>query len=158
MDSVLQGIAGVTCYIDDILVSSTDEESHLRALEEVLSHLEKHGFKLKLEKCEFLLKNIEYLGHIVSKDGIQPVPTKVEAIVNAPTPTNVQQLRSFLGLTNYYGKFIQKLPSYTLYTIYFKLLRHGNGHQSVQKLSKQQKTKLFQLAFLHTMTLPYQLL
>ena len=111
MDTVLQGIAGVTCYIDDILVSSTDEESHLRALEEVLSRLEKHGFKLKLEKCEFLLKSIEYLGHVVSKDGIQPVPTKVEAIVNAPTPTNVQQLRLFLGLTNYYGKFIQNLAT-----------------------------------------------
>ena len=71
MDTVLQGITGVTCYIDDILVSSTDEEGHLRALEEVLSRLEKHGFKLKLEKCEFLLKSIEYLGHVVSKDGIQ---------------------------------------------------------------------------------------
>ena len=111
MDTVLQGVPGVTCYIDDILVSSADEDSHLQSLEEVFNRLEKHGFRLKLEKCEFLLKSIEYLGHIVSKDGIQPVPTKVEAIVKAPIPANVQQLRSFLGLTNYYGKFIPNLAT-----------------------------------------------
>ena len=111
MDTVLQGVPGVTCYIDDILVSSADEDSHLLTLKEVFSRLEKHGFRLKLEKCEFLLKNIEYLGHVISKDGIQPVPTKVEAIVKAPTPANVQQLRSFLGLTNYYGKFIPNLAT-----------------------------------------------
>ena len=111
MDTTLQGISGVTCYIDDILVSSADEESHTQILEEVFSRLDKHGFRLKLEKCEFLLSRIEYLGHIISKEGIQPVPSKVEAIVNAPTPVNVQQLRSFLGLLNYYGKFIPSLAT-----------------------------------------------
>ena len=89
MDTVLQGIPGVACYIDDILVSSTDEESRLQILEEVFSRLEKHGFKLKLEKCEFLMTHVEYLGHVDSKEGIHPVPSKVEAIVNAPTPANV---------------------------------------------------------------------
>ena len=89
MDTVLQGISGVACYIDDILVSSADEESHLQILEEVYSCLEKHGFKLKLEKCEFLTTHVEYLGHVVIKEGIHPVPSKAEAIVNAPTPANV---------------------------------------------------------------------
>ena len=111
MDTVLQGVTGVTCYIDDILVSSADEDSHLQSLEEVFNRLEKHGFRLKLKKCEFLLKSIEYLGHIVSKDGIEPVPTKVQAILKAPIPTNAQYLRSFLGLTNYYGKFIPNLAT-----------------------------------------------
>ena len=101
MDTLLQGIPGVTCYIDDILVSTADEESHLRTLEEVFTRLERHGFRLKLENCEFLLAYIEYLGHIVSKDGIQPLPSKVEAIVNAPPPASVQQLRSFLSLTKF---------------------------------------------------------
>ena len=113
--------------------SSADEDSHLRALEEMFSRLEKHGFRLKLEKCEFLLKSIEYLGHVISKDGILPVPTKVKAIVKVPTPVNAQQLRSFLGLTNYYRKltFIPNLATiYTLYTAYYKLIKHGNGHQS----------------------------
>ena len=89
MDTVLQGIPGVACYIDDILVSSADEESHLQILGEVFSRLEKHGFKLKLKKCEFLMTPVEYLGHVVSKEGIHPVPSRVEAIVNAPTPANV---------------------------------------------------------------------
>ena len=111
MDTILQGILGVTCYIGDILVSSTNEESHLHTLEEVLTRLEKHGFRLKLEKCEFLLTCIEYLGHVVSKDGIQPVPSKVEAIINAPIPVNIQHLRSFLSLINYCGKFIPNLST-----------------------------------------------
>ena len=111
MDTVLQGIQGVTCYIDDILVSSVNNESHIQALEEVFCRLKKHGFKLKLEKCEFLLSHVEYLGHIISKDGIQPIPSKVEAIVHAPAPANMQQLRSFLGLVNYYGRFIPNLSS-----------------------------------------------
>jgi predicted aspartyl protease len=111
METVLQGIEEQLCYIDDILVSSEDEESHLITLSQIFSCLEKHGFKLKMEKCEFLLSSIEYLGHIISSDGIQPVTSKIDAIVHAPTPNNVQQLRSFLGLTNYYGKFIPNLSA-----------------------------------------------
>ena len=61
----------MTWYIDDILVSSKDEESHVAILEEWLSRLEKHNFMLKLEKCEFLLTSIEYLGHIIRQDGIK---------------------------------------------------------------------------------------
>ena len=111
MDTVLQGITGVSCYIDDILVTSADEESHLRVLEEVFKRLKEHGFRLKLEKCEFLLSRIEFLGHIISKEGIQPMPSKVEAIVHAPVPKHVQQLRSFLGLANYYRMFIPNLST-----------------------------------------------
>lgn len=111
MDTVLQGIPGVVCYINDILVSSTDEETHFCSLAEVFTRLECHDFRLKLEKCEFLLSCIEFLGHMIIKDGIQPIPSKVEAITNAPAPTNIQQLRSFLGLINYYGKFITQLSA-----------------------------------------------
>ena len=111
MDTVLQGIPGVCCYIDDILVSTSDEDSHHCILEQVFTRLTTHGFRLKLEKCEFLLKSIEYLGHVITKDGIELVPSKVEAIVKAPPPANVQQLRSFLGLINYYGKFIPNLST-----------------------------------------------
>ena len=109
MDTVLQGIAGVTCYIDDILVSSPDEETHIQILGEVFDRLEKHGFRLKQDKCEFLLSHIEYLGHVVNEAGLHPLPSKVEAITKAPIPVNAQQLRSFLGLVNYYGKFIPNL-------------------------------------------------
>ena len=65
MDTILQEILGVTCYIDNIFLSSTNKESHLHTLEEVFACLEKHGFRLKLEKFEFLFTCIEYLGYVV---------------------------------------------------------------------------------------------
>ena len=111
MDQVLHGIPGVACYIDDILISTTDEESHIKTLEEVFRRLKKHGFRLKKEKCEFLTASVEYLGHLIDQDGIRPLPSKVTAIVKAPAPTNLQELRSFLGLLNYYGKFIPNLST-----------------------------------------------
>ena len=111
MDVVLQGIPGVICYIDDILVVGKDDESHMKSLEEVFKRLEKHGFRLKQEKCHFLMPSVEYLGHHIDQDGIRAVPSKVEAIANAPPPTTVQELRSFLGLLNYYGKFIPNLAT-----------------------------------------------
>ena len=111
MDTILQGIQGVVCYIDDILVTGKDQEEHLQNLNEVFSRLEKHGFRLKREKCTLLAKSVEYLGHSITKDGISALPDKVEAIAKAPQPTNVQELRSFLGLLNYYGKFIRNLAT-----------------------------------------------
>ena len=102
----------MTCYIDDILVSSPDEETHIQILEGVFNSLDKHAFRLKQEKCEFLLSNIEYLGHIVDEAGLHPLPSKVEAITKAPIPVNAQQLRLFLGLVNYYGKFIPNLATH----------------------------------------------
>lgn len=112
MDTVLQGIPGVICYIDDILVGGKDQESHLQSLGAVFRCLEAHHFQLKQEKCQFLFSSVEYLGHQINWDGIQPLQSKVEAIVvNAPVPKNVQELRSFLGLLNYYGKFIPNLAT-----------------------------------------------
>ena len=110
MDVVLQGIPGVTCYIDD-LVSGRDEESHLQTLAKVFRRLEEHGFRLKQEKCEFRMSSIEYLGHLIDQDGIRPLPSKVAAIDKAPAPTNVQELCSFLELLNYYRKFIPNLAT-----------------------------------------------
>ena len=71
----------------------------------------KHEFPLKKEKSRFLLPRVEYLGHQISSDGIRPFPTKVEAIIKAPVPGNIQKLRSFPGLINYYGKFIPNLST-----------------------------------------------
>ena len=111
MDTVLQGIPGVICYIDDILVSSTDEKSHLETLGEVFTRLQKHGFRLKEDKCVFMMPTVHYLGHQIDATGIHTAPEKVEAIVKAPPPKNLSELRSFLGLVNYYGKFISQLST-----------------------------------------------
>ena len=75
--------------------------------------------RLKKEKCVFMVPSVEYLGHSISKEGLQPTAEKVRAITEAPQPTNVSELKAFLGLVNYYGKFMQNLstvlaPLYTL--------------------------------------------
>lgn len=111
MDMILQGINGVICYIDDILITGTSDEEHLARLEEVLKRLKEYGLRVKKNKCEFFQSTVEYLGHQVESDGLHTLPSKVAAIVQAPEPENEQQLRSFLGLLNYYSKFIPNLAT-----------------------------------------------
>ena len=95
MDLVLQGIPGVVCYLDDILVTGKTDEDHLRILEMVLQRLQEHGVRLRQDKCRFFQQSVEYLGHWVDADGIHTSQTKIEAITGAPPPTNVSQLCSF---------------------------------------------------------------
>ena len=111
MESILQGLPYVSVYIDNILVTGDTEEQHLLNLEEVLRRLEEAGLHLKRGKCAFLLPEVEYLGHIISTQGLRPSEKKIQAIMLAPVPENVTQLRSFLGLVNYYQKFLGSLSS-----------------------------------------------
>ena len=111
MDSILQGLDNVVCFIDDILITGCDDSTHLWTLEKVLQRLHSHGVVVKKEKCVFMSESVEYLGHILNSQGMQPTPNKIEAIINAPNPRNVHELRSFLGLMNYYNKFIPHLAS-----------------------------------------------
>ena len=93
--------------MDDILIYSATLEEHVKLLAEVFAILEKHQFLIKRSKCMFAQPSVDYLGHVISAEGVATDPTKVQAVVNWPTPTNVKQLRGFLGLTRYYCKFIQ---------------------------------------------------
>ena len=111
MDTVLQNFPHVICFIDDILITGVDDQDHLRNLESVLSRLQERGFRLKKSKCVFMKESVEYLGHWIDAEGLHPLAEKTTAIQNAPTPRNIQELRSFLGLINYYGKFISNLSS-----------------------------------------------
>ena len=111
MDSILQGLPHVCVYIDDILITGPTDEDHLKTLDEVLSRLEATGARLKREKCFFMKPHVEYLGHRISAEGLQPTDTKVKALKDAPVPRNVSQLKSFLGLLNYYGKFVPNLST-----------------------------------------------
>ena len=93
-------------YLDDIIIFSKTEEEHLQHLEEILERLQKAGLKLKLQKCSFFKKHIQYLGQLISDEGIQAVPEKLESIAKMPVPQNAKQVKQFLGLVGYYRKFV----------------------------------------------------
>ena len=111
MDAILQGIPFVICYLDDILVSGRSDDEHLKNLEEVLKLLQVHGITLKKSKCNFFEKSVEYLGHRVDSQGVHTSEKKVKAILEARTPRNVSELRSFLGMLNFYAKFLPNISS-----------------------------------------------
>ena len=119
----MQGIPRVHCYIDDILISGVSDEEHIRNLRTVLQRLRDNGITLKVSKCQFLQESVEYLGHVVDQEGLHTAPSKLTAIRNAPTPKNIRELRSFLGLINYYGRFLPSL-SKVLFPLN-QLLRHN---------------------------------
>ena len=123
METLLRDIPNVCVYLDDVLVSGTSEKQHLQILDRVLHRLHQAGLKLKLDKCSFMLPAVEYLGHVISADGVRPAEDKKRAILEAPAPKNVTQLRSFLGLLNYYGKFLPNLAS-TLAPLYSLLEKY----------------------------------
>lgn len=107
----MRGIKGVSTYIDDILISGATIEEHLQTLDIILQKLETVGLKLNKSKCFFLHPRVEYLGHIIDKDGLHPTMEKVLAIREAPNSRNVSKLRSFFGIINYYNRFLQNLST-----------------------------------------------
>ena len=109
MNSVLAGLSWEQClvYLDDTIVLGADFESHLANLELVLERFRKAGLQLNPHKCQWFQSEVRYLGHIVGKDGIRTDPATVEKVATWPQPENVRELRSFLGLANYYRKFIK---------------------------------------------------
>ena len=95
-------------YLDDILIYSPNVNTHLKHLELIFQHLREVGLKLKMEKCSFLKKHIQYLGHIVSGEGLKPVPEKLSSIQQMPCPYTLKEVKQFLGLVGYYRKFIPR--------------------------------------------------
>jgi len=125
MDTVLRGLKWhiCLCYLDDILVYSSDFDSHLVRLRQVLSVLRDAGLQINLKKCHFAARQIKVLGHVVSADGIRPDPDKIAAVQQFPCLTSVKTLQSFLGLCSYFRRFI---PNFThRASPLYALLVHG---------------------------------
>lgn len=97
----------VVVYIDDIMIYSDTFEDHVKHIRMVLEKIKRANLILKLKKCKFGDRNIEFLGHVVGRDGLRPNPKKIEAIQKIEPPTDVKGIRSFLGLCSYYRKFVK---------------------------------------------------
>lgn len=108
--SVTRGTVYILC-LDDMIISGKTDEEHLANLEAVLERLEKFGLRANLNKCDFFQEQVSYCGHMISEEGLKKSPDKVNAVLKAPRPENLQQLRSFLGLVNYYRSFLPNLST-----------------------------------------------
>ena len=110
MCNVVSGLApNIFCFLDDLLIVSKTYEEHEKHLDLVLERLSKHKLSIRIDKCEFFKPSVKYLGFSVGTHGISPLPEKIDAIKDFPHPQDLFQLRSFLGLTSYYRRF---LPNY----------------------------------------------
>lgn len=125
MCNLLQGIPNVEIFLDDVIIGGKNKDEHLQALEAVFKGLHSKGLKLKTKKCVFLVDEVQYLGYVISKEGIKTDPSKIEAITKIPRPSCVTELRSFLGLINFYAKFVKNFSS-KLVPLY-ELLKKGKS-------------------------------
>ena len=113
MVDMIGDIPGVEVYIDDVLISAPDAETHEVRLRQVLTKFRDAGLKLNMDKCKFRQSTVTFLGHTVSSQGIKPSVAKVKAIQDAKAPTNKAEVRSLLGVVTYLAKFCPRLSEVT---------------------------------------------
>ena len=138
MERVMGSLNLQTCllYLDDIIIFSDTWENHIQRLDQVLSRLEEAGLKLKPSKCCLFQREIKYLGHILSEDGIATDPTKIEKVQNWPIPTERHQLHRFLAFCGYYRRFIQNFSK-----LAFPLQKLLRGVPEDKKVKRKGKLK-----------------
>lgn len=105
MSNILEGLPGMLCHLDDILIMGKDTHEHDARLRDVLLRIRTTGITLNPDKCEFGKWEITFLGHVINQSGISPDPNKTQAIKEMPAPSNVTELRRFMGVVNHLGKF-----------------------------------------------------
>ncbi|KAK7090906.1 hypothetical protein V1264_010645 [Littorina saxatilis] len=110
MTEILGDIEGVICYYDDIMLHSSTNEEHDKLLKRVFQRLKEVGLELNEDKCEYK-KALTFLGHVISENGVRPDESKVEAIVKMKEPENVEELRRYLGMVNYLGRYVPHLST-----------------------------------------------
>ena len=119
----------------DILVFSRTLEDHLQHLQLVIRRIQEVGLKLKPGKCHFLRQEVEYLGHVVTPDGVRPNPKLISAVQDYSAPRNVKEIRRFLGLTSFYHRFI---PQYAkvAHPLHQLTRKHSHGQVIVRQHSR----------------------
>lgn len=115
MDNILRGLINECClvYLDDIIIFGSSLQQHLDNVRKVFERIRQSNLKIQLDKSEFLRKEVEYLGHIVTTEGVKPNPAKIQAIKSYPIPKTTKQIKGFLGLLGYYRKFIRDFARIT---------------------------------------------
>jgi len=109
MDTVFRGLDFVFVYIDDILVASKDKAQHKQHLRIIFERLRDYGLSINISKCNFGASQVQYLGYEITKEGIRPLTTRVEAVLQYSLPKDVSELRRFLGIINFYCRFTKSI-------------------------------------------------
>uniref|UniRef100_A0AAV2JZV2 Gypsy retrotransposon integrase-like protein 1 n=1 Tax=Knipowitschia caucasica TaxID=637954 RepID=A0AAV2JZV2_KNICA len=130
MDSVLRDMPFLFVYLDDVLVASASVEEHMSHLRQLFERLSQHGLIVNPAKCRFGLLEIEFLGHRVSRQGAVPLPAKVEAVLAFPRPSSVKPLQEFLGMVNFYNRFIPR-AAHIMHSLY-DALKGKKGNQDIE--------------------------
>lgn len=149
VDGLFAGLDGVLCFVDDILISAPNIETHNSRLITVLGILNEHNMHIKKEKCLFAVSSVSYLGFEIDAEGIHKTDGKIKAIKNVKVPSTVSELRSFIGLVNFYGKFVPDLS--TIAAPLYDLLKKDvdfNWDDGCQHAFKQLKEELTSKRFL----------
>ena len=106
MDGILRDVTFSFVYLDDILVSSPDKDTHIKHLRELFQLLEVNGININRKKCTFGQSEVRYLGHLVGPEGIRPLPSRVSDLLAFPPPDSKLGIQRFLGMLNYYRRFL----------------------------------------------------
>lgn len=141
LEELFADLPRVGVFLDDVIITGASHTEHLQNLDVVFQRLDKYGLKVKKEKCDFFAKSISYLGYVISEEGVHTCPSKLKAILNTPTPSNVGELRSFIGMIMYYSKFIKNLstmlaPLYELLKVGSKYVWSSQCHRAFDSVKK----------------------
>jgi len=128
---ILQGISGIAVFYDDIIIQGSNLQENLARVKQVMNRLQDNNLRLNKDKCNFFKENVTYLGHVISKNGIGRCEEKTTGIAEGPQPKNVSELKSWLGIVNYYGKFIPNLSA-KLSPLYRLLKKGAKFHWSTE--------------------------
>ncbi|KAK2711256.1 hypothetical protein QYM36_012440 [Artemia franciscana] len=109
MEDTFEGLEGFKTIIDDMIVYGDTQEEHNKRLAAILERTLVKGIQFNEEKCEFSVSRVEYFGHVISSEGMQPDPNKICAINNMPSPSCQEELQTLLGMINYLAKYIPSL-------------------------------------------------